>query len=305
MWGPTAILGVIALVTLIVTGCGNENSAVPSQPGPNTAALHDLTSNPLHLLHQAPFVAGVKRHGPDAQPTHRIVHIADWHFVGRDDYAADLRSLSDEPILDEDIDRRFAELLDEVERVQKQQMAFLSWLIKHHKLKRVHIEGLAEQDQFIIEAKIRTLQNVGKTIAELRQENSDLLSGKEPDAESKEIIDGIRQVEEKYRRDVLQLGAAGRMVLSGELEGVLPLEDQQAHQAANPVAEDGTVTLDQKLIEARRDGQVRLLLDSGPFAVIVLGGAHDLSGNVKRLSDGKAEYIRVEVEEWQKVAGEN
>ena len=45
-------------------------------------------------------------------------------------------------------------------------------------------------------------------------------------------------------------------------------------------------------------------MDNGPFAVIVLGGAHDLSDNVNRLSGGKAEYIWVEVEAWKKFAGE-
>jgi len=223
----------------------------------------------------------------------------------RDDYAADLRALSDEPISDEDLDRRFTELLDEVERVQEQQMAVLRWLITHHGLKRVHIEGLTKLDQGIIEIKIRALQSVGKLLSELRQENSDLLSEQEPDAETAQIIEGIRKVEEKYRRDLLQLGAAGRLVLSGDLEGVLPLEDEKVFDAANPVAEDGTVTFDQEKIAARQDGQVRLLLEGEPFAVIILGGGHDLSDNVKRLSDGKAEYLRVEVEEWKKLAGEN
>ena len=45
---------------------------------------------------------------------------------------------------------------------------------------------------------------------------------------------------------------------------------------------------------------MRLLLDSGPFSLIVLGGGHDLSENVHRLSDGQAEYIRVEVDAWKR-----
>ena len=92
-------------------------------------------------------------------------------------------------------------------------------------------------------------------------------------------------------------------VLSGEL-GVVPLEDADAYAAAKPVRDDGTVTFDEQKIEARQDAQVRLLLDKEPFAVIVLGGDNDLSDNVKRLSDGKAEYLRVEVEAWKRVAGE-
>jgi hypothetical protein len=44
-------------------------------------------------------------------PTHRIIHLADWHIVGREDFAADLRSQSSEPISDEEIDRQYAEHL--------------------------------------------------------------------------------------------------------------------------------------------------------------------------------------------------
>ncbi len=81
---------------------------------------------------------------------------------------------------------------------------------------------------------------------------------------------------------------------------MLPLEDEAAYRAADPVQSDGAVAIDREKNEAREDGQVRLLLDSGPFALIVLGGGHDLSENVHRLSDGQAEYIRVEVDAWKR-----
>ena len=61
---------------------------------------------------------------------------------------------------------------------------------------------------------------------------------------------------------------------------------------ANPVAEDGTVILDHDKIEARQDAQARRLLAGSKFSLIVLGGAHDLSDNLDRLSGGQAEYIR-------------
>ena len=81
---------------------------------------------------------------------------------------------------------------------------------------------------------------------------------------------------------------------------MLPLEDEAAYRAADPVDSNGAVTIDLEKNEAREDGQVRLLLDSGPFALIILGGGHDLSENVRRLSDGQAEYIRVEVDAWKR-----
>jgi hypothetical protein len=55
-------------------------------------------------------------------------------------------------------------------------------------------------------------------------------------------------------------------------------------------------------IEARQDAQAKRLLDGGRFALIILGGAHDLSDNLDRLSGGKAEYVRVATREWREVA---
>lgn len=303
MRGFVAYLCWIAFVIHAVSGCSSKETEDHSLPA--ITDLNNLNSNPIDTLQQHPDIADVKRYGSDEQPLHRIIHIADWHYVDREDYAADLRSLSDEPISDEDIDRRFAELLGEVDRVQVQQMAVLRWLIKHFGLKQVHLEGLTKPDQLIFNAKVEGLRVVGKELSDLRQEHRELFADSEPDVPTRRIIDGIQKLEKQYHRDILQLGAAGRLVLSGELEGVLPLEDEKAHQAARPIAEDGTVSFDQEKIEDREDSQARLLLNGGHLSIIILGGAHDLSDNLDRLSDGKAEYIRVEVKEWRKVTSQN
>lgn len=91
--------------------------------------------------------------------------------------------------------------------------------------------------------------------------------------------------------------------MDGEIE-VLPLEDETAYEAANPVSGAGTVEIDEKLMKARRDAIVKRLLERGPFAFIIVGGSHDLSENVQRLSNGKAEYIRVTTERYSGFAGE-
>jgi hypothetical protein len=65
-----------------------------------------------------------------------------------------------------------------------------------------------------------------------------------------------------------------------------------------------TVVLDHDRIEARQDAQAKRLLDGGKFDLVVLGGAHDLSDNLDRLSGGKVEYIRVATKRWQESAGD-
>jgi len=42
-------------------------------------------------------------------------------------------------------------------------------------------------------------------------------------------------------------------------------------------------------METRQTAQAKRLRDGGRFALIILGGAHDLSDNLDRVSGGKAE----------------
>lgn len=51
--------------------------------------------------------------------------------------------------------------------------------------------------------------------------------------------------------------------------------------------------LDPEKLSARRDAQVKAVLDEGAFRLIVLGGFHDLSASVRRLGLGKCEYLRI------------
>ena len=98
---------------------------------------------------------------------------------------------------------------------------------------------------------------------------------------------------DEHKERLLEMGAAGRLLISGELEDVLPLEDAEALANAKPISPSGGVKLDPVKIEARHDAQVKALMKEGPVAVIVLGGAHDLSSSVQRLGGGNCEYLRV------------
>lgn len=80
------------------------------------------------------------------------------------------------------------------------------------------------------------------------------------------------------------------MLLAGELERVLPLEDAAAKRAANPV-KGGRIAPDAARIGARKAAMVKNVFDRGPVGVIVLGSSHDLT---EHLPEG-TEYIRVTV----------
>ena len=56
---------------------------------------------------------------------------------------------------------------------------------------------------------------------------------------------------------------------------------------------------------ARHDAQMKRVLTHGPFALIVLGGGHDLAESVRRLSGGSCEYWRVTTRRYREVARED
>ena len=142
----------MGVLLLLIVLSGMADSAPPN-PAPSDSDavelpwLDELEVDFAPIFRHLPNVAEVTRHGPTERPTHRIVHLLDWHFVDRETFAADLRSLSDKPIADAEIDRRHAKHLTNVAQVQAQQMALLRWLIKHHGLERVHVEGLFKRDR--------------------------------------------------------------------------------------------------------------------------------------------------------------
>src|SRR4051812_4965443 len=104
-------------------------------------------------------------------------------------------------------------------------------------------------------------------------------------------------------RDVLRLGAPGRLLAAREIEAVLPLDDAGLLDAAKPALRGGQAQVEPGKREARHDAQVRAALASGPCSLLVLGGGHDLSASVRRLGGWAAEYLRVTTRRYREFAG--
>jgi hypothetical protein len=85
---------------------------------------------------------------------------------------------------------------------------------------------------------------------------------------------------------------------------VQALDDEAALDRAKPVTPDGRIEFDPGKVEERHDAQVKAALENGPCSLLILGGAHDLSGSVRRLGNGTVEYIRVTTTCYKEVAGE-
>ena len=70
---------------------------------------------------------------------------------------------------------------------------------------------------------------------------------------------------------MVKFGAAGRLLVSREIKDVLPLEDDEPLDAANPVTADGQVRLDVLKVQTRQDAIVTNLLKGGSFGLMILG----------------------------------
>jgi hypothetical protein len=168
-----------------------------------------------------------------------------------------------------------------VETVQAEQRKLLRELVRSHNLKHVYLEGFSLEE-----------------LPAFKKQLDQLARWKKPkgDTPLKELLVGM------HREDTLEVGAAGQLMMAGELE-VIPAEDTLALEAANPV-KDGQVQWNEAANERREDAIVRnVLAEESAVAVLVLGGGHDFSDNVER-TGGEVEYVRVQVEAHRKVAGE-
>ena len=101
------------------------------------------------------------------------------------------------------------------------------------RLRRVHYEGLSKSELSAFRQRIATM-----TRFEQRKPR-----GETP----------LEQLLlHEYRLDPLQMGAPGRLMIAGDLEEVLPVEDAALFDAANPVQKDGTVRLDAVAVKRRK-----------------------------------------------------
>lgn len=254
-------------------------------------------------LHQVDSVRATRER--PRQFTHRIIHIRNWHFLPKDLFAAEFRQINGAKSKQSTIDPRYEEFLSEVEAVQQEQIAMLRRLIQQHGLTVVYYEGLIKDEVPLYRSKVKSLRKLGESIPEIEfnirelrlfrrelEESDEQISARIENATN--IEQKLKRVLNNYRYDLLQIGAAGRLLMSGELKDVRPVDDRSQLARSNPQTSNGSIRrVSKTAIESREDSQVRCLLKSSGTAVVILGGGHDLTNNVDRLSNGKCQYVRV------------
>ena len=275
--------------------------------------IDDLAVSPVAMLRGLPGVAEVEVMVAVERPTHRIIHVRDWHYVPKPLYAADLHTAAGKPLSEAEVDALHEALRLEVELVQTEQAALLRCLARHHGLRNVMVEGLTPNVAETYRAKVIAVRDMLSRRDELIRQRDDVRAMiARLEAEGKQDTDRYRQavaIEQEVGAlldqpgaELLELGAAAWLLASGELNDVLPLDDERLLDAARPVSPDGMVRFDPGKVAAREAGIVETAMRHGPVAVVVLGGAHDLTEQARRVGGRTCEYIRVTTRRYAEVA---
>lgn len=237
-------------------------------------------SDLISQLRKLPEVHSVTSTPKKTNPKQIIIHLLNWHYVSKEDFAADLSDSEDGKLSEAEIDKQYLEFLNDVKAIQKEQKKILRYLIKKHGIRSVYIEGLTEKN-------LNAFNSFIKTLREFKVPEGD------------DVFDLF--LKDQYRRDCLQMGAAAQLMFSNELKSVLPLENAEAFEKANPVGKDGKVRFDIDAEEKREDEMIKILMKEKGISVIVLGGGHDLTDNLERMKMDEVRYARVSSKQYERV----
>jgi hypothetical protein len=266
----------------------------PKNPG----RIDDLAVTFEPIIKALPGVDKVIVTGPD-RPAKRLIHIADWHYVDKDLFKIDMEQAHGKKLSESQVDDIYRDFLLEVEMVQVEQMGLIRCL-HHHGLRATFSEGVSVGDEKEYDDRIEAVRGIQKQSDHLRAQLADVRSilkdaSGERKKKAEDLQKEIQDAAAGLRIPLQEIGAAGRLLLRGQLERVLPLEDAKLLQEAKPV-KDGKIVMDTEKIRRRREAQVKNVFARGPVGVIVLGGSHDLTEQLPK----DAEYIRVFMKSYPK-----
>ncbi len=287
------------MLALLVLGVLSQQSAA-QETSVDPWQLENVDSVTESAIRALPGVAAAETRVSIDQPRHIIVHIKDWHYLALESFAADLRASADNDITETEMQRLYQQHLREVKLVQDEQTKLLRRLIRRHGLRQVYLEGLAEEDLIIFDAKLRVLRRMQDELPQWEQELQSAIARRDELAENErenstelsEFISKLDAILTSHRHEMLRIGAVGRLMIAGELKTVVPLEEFQSYQNANPLTQGGSLQFNRAAMEKREDAQVQRLMQDD-VSVVVLGGAHDLSNNLRRLAPGSCRYMTV------------
>ncbi|HWB09981.1 MAG TPA: hypothetical protein VG826_12185 [Pirellulales bacterium] len=274
------VASVLTISAIIVLRRHNGTSASHS-----TSSLDDISLPPNALFVPCTDVADVEIRVRATRPTHRIIHLLDSHFLSREQYRTFFKPPSEEG---------YTEYLEAVDRLQVVQSRILLWLVDHHSMHQVFLEGMSSENrhtfvQWIEWRRDHKDEAAGAFVAatKLRSEldRADLRGTDTEDVRRR------KQVADRFRDAILIQGAVGRLITERPSVALMPAEDEEAHDRARNAYREGRYGGPENA--SREEALVHNLLQNGRCAVVVLGHTHDLSDEIRLLGKGRCEYVRV------------
>lgn len=259
--------------------------------------LATLETDAVKLLAGLPYVEEVRRDLHPKQPQRRVVVFANFHVVERNLFVADLEHHRGRKLTERERVLEYWRFLATVETVQLEQLAALQCLIRRHGLREAFDEGLVVGGS--ANSDIAQLVNNVRAVSKYEREFLSATAGQLRTLQTRQNIDTgtcesmLRVQQSRYA--LLEGGSLFRLYEQDLLRRVLPCEDQKAYAAGAPRFEQDQPVFDADAFEQREDAIVANLLKAGPVSVLMIGAAHDLSDNLKRL-DPHAELIVVRVQ---------
>lgn len=212
-------------------------------------------------LESFPGVESVKVVVDCEEPTLTIVHILDWHFIEYAEFKADV----EDQIGADQIENQYVVFAREVQAVQDQQELFLNAMAKAGH-RDVWIEGLIPEFE-------RAFIHICHAAA-----RNGLYESPNP----------------------ISVGAAARLFVKQQIR-VHALDTDNGLRLTKPLDSAGKLReVSQADIEKRENLMMQQLRQHKGVAIVVLGGAHDLSNNVPK----GTKLVVVTVKGYRKAAGE-
>ena len=229
----------------------------------------------MEQLEKFPKVKQVDAAGEKNAPC-QVIHLLNYHFVSRELFAADLEDRLQKRLSRIELNKEYRNFLDRVEEVQEDQIIVLRQLISDQGVKEVYYEGVTQENLNSFLSRVKRLKEFQPPVV-ASASPFDLL------------------IREQYEQDLLEIGASGKLLMTGELKSVLPLDDKELLEAANPIREVDHVLTYEKANQKREDFMARQVLSGSSPVVIVLGAGHDLTNNLAWQTES-FRYLRVRIE---------
>ena len=278
----------------------------------NSTTISDVSTPAAEVLRGLPFVQRVEVSPSTGPVSKRIVHLLDARLRSRELFFLDVHVGRPGGPTVAEADLLYQEHLLQVELVQVRQAAVLRCLVRQHGLEAVVIEDLTGADDREFQRRLAAAREAEAQQPALRQQLAEAqvllrhIAATEDHGSQRyyKVQAAAREVAyalDQHRLQLLEMGAAARLVVSGELTTLLRLGQGAAGDGSSSSHGGDSPGRDRLQLLGRKGGLIGNALAAAPALVIVASGCRDLTASLPR--EAGCVYVRVTVQAYRDVQG--